>query len=159
MQTELPMTTTLIHDGDSGLPVLPQTPLAREVVELVTRTETPSIANHSIRTYRYARPVAAHRGLVADRVTECTRCSSRSACSAASSTWCRRIVRCRTSFTWARKRPSGLVGVDPSQGQVAWQQRTLTTGHVELAPQRVTSCCHERRGGGDDHRDYRADHH
>lgn len=31
--------------------------------------------------------------------------------------------------------------------------------HVELAPQRVTSCCHERRGGGDDHRDYRADHH
>ncbi len=40
------MTTTLIHDGDSGLPVLPQTPLAREVVELVTRTETPSIANH-----------------------------------------------------------------------------------------------------------------
>ena len=51
------------------------------------------------------------------------------------------------------------LGVDPSQGQVAWQQRTLTTGHVELAPQRVTCCCHERRGGGDDHRDYRADHH
>ena len=40
------MTTTLIHDGDPGLPVLPQTTLAREVVELVTRTETPSIANH-----------------------------------------------------------------------------------------------------------------
>jgi len=61
------MTTTPIHDGDSGLLGLPQTPLAREVVELVTRTETPSIANHSIRTYLYARPVAAHRGLVAER--------------------------------------------------------------------------------------------
>jgi hypothetical protein len=61
------MTTTLIHDGDSGLPVLPQTRLAREVVELVTRTETPSIANHSIRSYLYARLVAAHRGLVAER--------------------------------------------------------------------------------------------
>jgi hypothetical protein len=52
-----------------------------------------------------------------------------------------------------------FTGVDPSQGQVAWQPRTLTTGHVELAPRRVTFCCHERRGGGDDHRDYRADHH
>ena len=61
------MTTTLIHDGDSGLPVLPQTPLAREVVELVTRTETPSIANHSIRSYLYARLVGSHRGLVAER--------------------------------------------------------------------------------------------
>ena len=61
------MTTTPIHDGDSGLLLLPQTPLAREVVELVTRTETPSIANHSIRSYLYARLVGAYRGLVAER--------------------------------------------------------------------------------------------
>ncbi|MFL5432679.1 MAG: HD domain-containing protein [Myxococcales bacterium] len=67
MQAELPMTTTLIHDGDSGLPALPQTSLAREVLQLVTGAETPSIANHSIRSYLYARLVAAHRLLVAER--------------------------------------------------------------------------------------------
>ena len=55
------------YDGDSGLLRLPQTPLAREVVELVTRTETPSIANHSIRSYLYARLVGAYRGLEAER--------------------------------------------------------------------------------------------
>src|SRR5215470_7153679 len=59
--------TTPKHDGDSRLLVLPQTPLAREVVELVTRTETPSLANHSIRSYLYARLVAVYRGLEAER--------------------------------------------------------------------------------------------
>lgn len=61
------MTATAIRDVDSGALVLPQTAIAREVVELVTRTENPSLANHSIRSYLYARLAATHRGLVAER--------------------------------------------------------------------------------------------
>jgi hypothetical protein len=61
------MMTIPIHDADSGLLAFPRSPLARQVVELVTRTKTPSIANHSIRSYLYARVVAAHRGLAAER--------------------------------------------------------------------------------------------
>ena len=33
----------------------------------MSRTETPSIANHSVRSYLYARLVGSHRGLVAER--------------------------------------------------------------------------------------------
>jgi len=59
------MMNTPMHDGDPGL--LPQTPLAREMLALVIRTETPSIANHSIQSFLYARLVGAYRGLVAER--------------------------------------------------------------------------------------------
>ena len=62
-----PMMTSPIHDDVTGILSMPQTPLAREVVELVTRTETSSLANHSIRSYLYARLAATHRGLVAER--------------------------------------------------------------------------------------------
>jgi len=54
-------------ERSSALLSLPQGALAREVVELVRRIETPSIANHSIRSYLYARLVAGHRGLVEER--------------------------------------------------------------------------------------------
>jgi hypothetical protein len=46
---------------------LPQTSLAREVHELVVRSENAALANHSIRSYLFARLVAIQRGFVEGR--------------------------------------------------------------------------------------------
>ncbi|MFF0517036.1 HD domain-containing protein [Streptomyces sp. NPDC004250] len=54
--------------GSAGdVTALPDTPLARAAMSLVTGAESPSIANHSIRSYLFARLVAAHLGMVAGR--------------------------------------------------------------------------------------------
>ncbi|KAA9166172.1 HD domain-containing protein [Amycolatopsis acidicola] len=42
---------------------LPGTPLAAAVVDLIRPVETPSVFNHSVRSYLFARLVARHRGL------------------------------------------------------------------------------------------------
>ncbi len=47
--------------GSADLPALPETALAIEVIDLVTRAHSPSIANHSIRTYVFARLAADRR--------------------------------------------------------------------------------------------------
>jgi hypothetical protein len=49
--------------SDAGLPPLPHTALAREVIDLATRAETPALANHSIRSYLFARLAADARHL------------------------------------------------------------------------------------------------
>jgi hypothetical protein len=46
---------------------LPQTALARETLTLVSSAETASIANHSVRSFLFARLLAAHRGAEPDR--------------------------------------------------------------------------------------------
>lgn len=46
---------------------LPETPLAQAAVTLVTSAESASIANHSIRSYLFARLVARNLGMVAGR--------------------------------------------------------------------------------------------
>jgi HD domain len=51
---------------------LPQTALARETLTLVTSAETASIANHSVRSYLFARLLAAHRGAEPDRDYDAT---------------------------------------------------------------------------------------
>ena len=51
----------------SRVPELPDNPLARTTLELVTATESPPIANHSIRSYLFAMMLAARRGLRPDR--------------------------------------------------------------------------------------------
>jgi hypothetical protein len=51
----------------SDLLALPQTPLALEVLEFVTRNASAALSNHSIRSYLFARLVAEERGLVAAR--------------------------------------------------------------------------------------------
>lgn len=53
------MTTTL--------PELPDTPLARATLDLVTEQESASIANHSIRSYLFGVLLADHRGVEVDR--------------------------------------------------------------------------------------------
>jgi hypothetical protein len=58
------MTATIDID-DPQLLTLPQTPLALEVIELVTRAATPALSNHSFRSYLFARLVARERGLSA----------------------------------------------------------------------------------------------
>ncbi|NKQ56945.1 HD domain-containing protein [Amycolatopsis sp. K13G38] len=50
-----------------NLTALPGTPLTDAVVDLVQPVATPSVFNHSIRSYLFARLVAARRTLVADR--------------------------------------------------------------------------------------------
>ncbi len=50
----------------SRVPELPDNPLARTTLELVTATESPPIANHSIRSYLFAMMLAARRGLRPD---------------------------------------------------------------------------------------------
>ncbi len=47
----------------AALPPLPQTALAGEVIDLVTRAESPPLANHSIRSYLFARLAADDRHL------------------------------------------------------------------------------------------------
>ncbi|WP_053163581.1 HD domain-containing protein [Streptomyces noursei] len=44
---------------------LPNTPLADTVINLIRPVETPSVFNHSIRSYLFARLVAGHLGLAA----------------------------------------------------------------------------------------------
>jgi hypothetical protein len=46
---------------------IPQTPLAREILEYVTCNASAAIGNHSIRSYLFARLTARERGLVAGR--------------------------------------------------------------------------------------------
>ena len=46
---------------------LPHSPLAREAIELLTRSANASISNHSIRSYLFARLVAQARGFVEAR--------------------------------------------------------------------------------------------
>jgi hypothetical protein len=45
------------------LPALPDTPAARAALEEVRRVESPSIANHSVRSYLFAMLLAKHRGV------------------------------------------------------------------------------------------------
>ncbi|WP_275291885.1 HD domain-containing protein [Amycolatopsis sp. La24] len=51
--------------GAEGLTALPGTPLAEAVVELIRPVETPSVFNHSIRSYLFARLLADRLGLSA----------------------------------------------------------------------------------------------
>lgn len=51
----------------SDLTALPDTPLADAVLGLIRPLETPSVFNHSVRTYLFARWVAARLALVAGR--------------------------------------------------------------------------------------------
>ncbi|MEU7164034.1 HD domain-containing protein [Streptomyces morookaense] len=52
-------------EGSADLLTLPGTPLAGAVVELIRPVETPSVFNHSIRSYLFARLLAGHLGLTA----------------------------------------------------------------------------------------------
>jgi hypothetical protein len=51
----------------ADLLALPGTPLAQAIVDLIRPVETPSVFNHSIRTYLFARLVAARLGLAVGR--------------------------------------------------------------------------------------------
>jgi hypothetical protein len=52
-------------EGSADLIRLPGTPLAEAVVELIRPVETPSVFNHSVRSYLFARVVAGRLGLSA----------------------------------------------------------------------------------------------
>lgn len=56
-------TATLDSMKPPDLITLPGTPLAEAVMNLIRSVETPSLVNHSIRTYLFARLVAARLGL------------------------------------------------------------------------------------------------
>ncbi|MCB5907736.1 HD domain-containing protein [Streptomyces pinistramenti] len=53
------------HEAAADLITLPDTPLTGAVVQLIKPVETPSVFNHSIRTYLFARLVAARLALAA----------------------------------------------------------------------------------------------
>ncbi|MEU4585698.1 HD domain-containing protein [Kitasatospora aureofaciens] len=53
------------HEPTADLITLPGTPLADAVVNLIRPVETPSVFNHSIRSYLFARLVAGRLGLAA----------------------------------------------------------------------------------------------
>lgn len=53
------------HEATADLITLPGTPLADAVVNLIQPVETPSVFNHSIRSYLFARLVAGRLGLAA----------------------------------------------------------------------------------------------
>ncbi|MEU6974281.1 HD domain-containing protein [Kitasatospora aureofaciens] len=53
------------HEATADLITLPGTPLADAVVNLIRPVETPSVFNHSIRSYLFARLVAGRLGLAA----------------------------------------------------------------------------------------------
>ncbi|MFB7910486.1 HD domain-containing protein [Kitasatospora sp. NPDC056076] len=53
------------HEATADLITLPGTPLADAVVNLIRPVETPSVFNHSIRSYLFARLVADRLGLAA----------------------------------------------------------------------------------------------
>ncbi|WP_043984480.1 HD domain-containing protein [Mycolicibacterium llatzerense] len=59
-QKELPST-------DADVVTLPSTPLALAALELVRGAESPAIANHSVRSYLFARLLAPHVGLAPGR--------------------------------------------------------------------------------------------
>ncbi|MUM31225.1 HD domain-containing protein [Mycobacterium sp. CBMA361] len=52
---------------DANLVTLPSTALTAAALELVLRTESPAIANHSVRSFLFARLLAPHIGLAAGR--------------------------------------------------------------------------------------------
>ncbi|WP_328608461.1 HD domain-containing protein [Amycolatopsis sp. NBC_00345] len=54
-----------IPGGSADLIALPGTPLAEAVLELIRPVETPSVFNHSVRSYLFARVVAGRLGLTA----------------------------------------------------------------------------------------------
>ncbi|HEX6450502.1 MAG TPA: HD domain-containing protein [Trebonia sp.] len=56
-----------VSDAVANVTALPGTPLARAVLSLVTGAESRSIANHSIRSYLFARLVAGRIGMTDDR--------------------------------------------------------------------------------------------
>jgi HD domain len=51
---------------DNLIPALPDTPVARHVVEYVRSCESEPVANHSIRSYVFATLLAEHEGLTVD---------------------------------------------------------------------------------------------
>ncbi|MEV0338300.1 HD domain-containing protein [Nocardia sp. NPDC050713] len=53
--------------ADLELLALPTAPWTNVVVELVVAAEAPAVANHSVRSFLFARLLAAHRGMVAER--------------------------------------------------------------------------------------------
>ncbi|WP_411126326.1 HD domain-containing protein [Streptomyces sp. x-19] len=53
------------REATADLIALPSTPLADAVINLIRPVETPSVFNHSIRSYLFARLVAGHLGLAA----------------------------------------------------------------------------------------------
>jgi hypothetical protein len=61
--------TEAIHEaaagGSADLITLPTTPLAEAVVDLIRPVQTPSVFNHSVRSYLFARLVAGRLGLSA----------------------------------------------------------------------------------------------
>ncbi|MDH6141890.1 MULTISPECIES: HD domain-containing protein [Kitasatospora] len=57
--------TAPTHEATADLITLPGTPLADAVVNLIRPVETPSVVNHSIRSYLFARLVADRLGLAA----------------------------------------------------------------------------------------------
>ncbi|MGI3779223.1 MAG: HD domain-containing protein, partial [Janthinobacterium lividum] len=61
------MTPPDISNGPGPTTMLPSTSLAKHILTTVTSTLTESLANHSIRTYLFARLLAQHQGAVADR--------------------------------------------------------------------------------------------
>lgn len=54
-------------DATAGVTALPDTPLARAALGLVTAAESECIANHSIRSYLFARLMARSTGMVSGR--------------------------------------------------------------------------------------------
>ncbi|MCX0273605.1 HD domain-containing protein [Nocardia zapadnayensis] len=59
--------TDRLCSADAELLALPTAPWTNSVVELVVAAEAPAVANHSIRSFLFARLLASHRGMVADR--------------------------------------------------------------------------------------------
>ncbi|MFK0296538.1 HD domain-containing protein [Streptomyces sp. NPDC090442] len=55
------------HETTADLITLPGTPLAEAVMNLIRPVETPSVFNHSIRSYMFARLVASRLGLTVGR--------------------------------------------------------------------------------------------
>lgn len=67
-------------EATADLITLPGTPLADAVVNLIRPVETPSVFNHSIRSYLFARLVAAASALPPATTTTTTCCSPRARC-------------------------------------------------------------------------------
>jgi len=58
---------SLTTSSDATLPAIPDTPLAREILDFVVRNASAPICNHSGRSYLFARLVALDRALVEGR--------------------------------------------------------------------------------------------
>jgi hypothetical protein len=63
----LPQSQDKTSDRGADLVTLPSTPLAVAALELVHGAESPAIANHSVRSFLFARLLAPHIGLTAGR--------------------------------------------------------------------------------------------